>query len=398
MAEVLASLALAALAAWLVLLFQRGQFWRADQRLPQHPASLTEWPEIVAVIPARNEADYIGRAVASLLTQDYPGALRAIVVDDHSDDGTAERAQAAARALGAEDRLTVLSCAPLPAGWTGKMWAVAQGVTQAKLASQAPYFLLTDADIEHEPRNLRRLAAMAESDGLDLVSLMVRLHCRTAWERFLIPPFVFFFQMLYPFPLVNRRGSRFAAAAGGCMLVRRSALDRAGGIESIRDAIIDDCALALRIKASRSENAEGAIWLGLAEETRSIRPYDGLDTIWGMVARTAYTQLDHSPLLLLEAAVILAILFLAPPLVLLLGSLTGAPVAAAMAAVAWVIMAYCYRPTLALYGEMALLAAILPLAALFYMAMTIDSARLHRGGRGGGWKGRTYQSGQRRAA
>jgi hopene-associated glycosyltransferase HpnB len=399
MSGTLAPLALAALAAWLVLLFQRGGFWRADQRLPAKPALIDKWPEIVAVIPARNEADYIGRAVTSLLTQDYPAALKIVVVDDRSDDGTAEKARAAAAALGAESRLTVILGTPLPAGWAGKMWAVEQGVNQAKQLSEAPYMLLTDADIEHEPRNLRQLVAHAESEKLDLVSLMVRLHCRSAWERLLIPAFVFFFQMLYPFPLVNQPQSRVAAAAGGCMLVRRQAFDRAGGIEAIRSAIIDDCALALKIKAPAANGARGgAIWLGLSEETRSIRPYGGLGEIWGMVARSAYTQLNHSPRLLVHAMTVLTLTFIGPPAILIIAVLVGAPVAGVVAGIAWALMAYCYRPTLALYRERAVFAPLLPVAALLYFAMTIDSARLHWRGRGAGWKGRTYQDGQRRSA
>ncbi len=395
----LAPLALAALAAWLVLLFQRGGFWRADQRLPAKPALIQQWPDVVAVIPARNEAGFIGRAVTSLLTQDYPASLRIVVVDDRSEDGTADVARAAAAALGAQGRLAIVSGSSLPPDWAGKMWALEQGISQAKLLSEAPYFLLTDADIEHEPRNLRQLVALAVSERLDLVSLMVRLHCRTAWERLLIPAFVFFFQMLYPFPLVNQPQSRVAAAAGGCMLVRRRAIERAGGIEAIRGAIIDDCALALRIKSTGQDGGPGgAIWLGLAEGTCSIRPYGGLGAIWAMVARSAYTQLSHSPVALVRTLTVLALTFLGPPTILGVALAGGEPVAAAVAALAWGIMAYCYRPTLELYGEAAIFALFLPASAVLYIAMTIDSARLHWRGRGGAWKGRTYQASQRRSA
>ena len=256
---VLKVLALPMLSVWLFLLTGRGGFWRADQHLPSEPAPRDYWPDVVAVVPARNEAGAIGRAVRSLLSQDYPSTFTVVLVDDHSEDGTAAEAREAAREIGAESRLTVVKGAPLPEGWTGKLWAVEQGVRHVGANSKAPYLLLTDADIVHDDLSLRRLVAKAETDSCDLVSLMAQLRCRTAWERLLIPAFVFFFQMLYPFARVNRRESRVAAAAGGCMLVRRVALDRAGGITAIRNAIIDDVALARLIKGHGS-----AIWLGLS--------------------------------------------------------------------------------------------------------------------------------------
>ena len=380
----------ATLAAWLFLLCWRGGFWRANQRLPQHPAPIPIWPDVVAVIPARNEAAVIGCAVRSLLIQDYPAGFSLVLVDDHSNDGTAEVARAAAAELGHSNRLAIISSAALPAGWTGKMWAVKQGIDEARRLGDTPYLLLTDADIEHEPRNLLRLVTLAETERLDLASLMVRLHCRSLWECLLIPAFVFFFQLLYPFPLVNCRRSRVAAAAGGCMLVRRCELERAGGIEAIHDAIIDDCALAHLIKSQQDDSGRrGAIWLGLAEDTRSLRPYDGLFDIWRMVARSAYTQLRHSPALLMGAMVPFALVFLGPSLLLALAALTGAGLAATMAGLAWIIMALCYRPTTLLYQEPAYRTALLPFAAAFYLAMTFDSARLHWLGRGGAWKGRT---------
>ncbi|HUC62180.1 MAG TPA: glycosyltransferase [Alphaproteobacteria bacterium] len=389
MAATLTILAALALAAWLGLAFLRHGFWRADQRLADAPAALDAWPAVSAIVPARNEADGVGRAVASLLGQDYPARVQLILVDDGSSDGTADVARAAAARLGAADRLTILAGAPLPKGWAGKLWAVEQGVRH-EAEGKAPYLLLTDADIEHDPLNLRRLVAKAESERLDLVSLMVRLHCATFWERLLIPAFVFFFQMLYPFPAVNARDPRVAAAAGGCMLVRRTALERAGGIAAIRNAIIDDCALARLIKGQG-----GAIWLGLAERVSSLRVYRDLSEIWRMVARSAYTQLDHSPLLLALTILAMLIVYLVPPAILAVGVATGHWLAAALAFAAWATMARLYRPTLALYGASLWNAWLLPAAASLYLAMTIDSARRHWRGEGGAWKGRHYPGGLR---
>ncbi|MDJ0949183.1 MAG: glycosyltransferase [Alphaproteobacteria bacterium] len=382
----LTAAAVLALATWLYLLLGHGRlWWRADQRLPAETGGRESWPPVAAVIPARNEAPFVGRAVASLVAQDYPGELKVVLVDDDSSDGTADAARAAAREAGAEDRLTIVAGAPLPEGWTGKMWAVSRGVAHAsEVMPEAGYLLLTDADIVHGPGALRRLVDKAEQDRLDLVSLMVLLHCRGGMERLLIPAFVFFFQMLYPFPWVNdpRRGT--AGAAGGCMLVRRAALTRAGGIEAIRGEIIDDCALARRIKS------EGPIWLGLAEETRSVRPYAGLDGIWHMVARTAFTQLRYSAVLLAGTALGMILLYLVPLVALLTGLATGGWAPALAGIATWLVMALAYAPTLRLYREPAAAAFLLPAAGVLYALMTVDSARRHWGGRGGAWKGRTY--------
>ena len=381
----LAVLALVSLAGWLFLLFARGGFWRADQRLPADLPAPDEWPDIVAVVPARNEAPYIAQSLTSLLHQDYPGRFAVVLVDDDSDDGTADIARQAARAVHAEDRLIVEPGAPPAPGWTGKMAAVARGVARAEaLRPEARYLLLTDADIVHAPNALRRLVAQAEAGGRDLVSLMVRLHCRGWAERLLIPAFVFFFQKLFPFPLVNDSGARVAGAAGGCMLVRRTALARAGGIAAIRGALIDDCALAGRLKPG------GPIWLGLATESRSIRPYGGFAGIWHMVARTAFTQLDHAPWLLVASVLGMALLYLVPPGAAIVGLALGDPLAAAAGALAWLAMAWAYAPTLRLYGRPAIAGALLPVAGLLYALMTVDSARRHWLGHGGTWKGRSF--------
>lgn len=375
-------IAAAALAAWIYLVFFHGFFWRADQRLPPETTAPERWPDIAAVIPARDEAPVIGAAVESLLRQDYPGDLRVIVVDDASRDGTADAAREAAARAGAVERLAVVAAPPLPPGWSGKLWAVHNGLEAAP--AERRYALLTDADIVHAPDALRRLVAKAESGPADLVSLMVKLHCASFAERLLIPAFVFFFQKLYPFPWVNDRAISTAAAAGGCMLVRREALARAGGIAAIKDALIDDCALAAALKKN------GAIWLGLAETSASVRRYPRIGDVWRMVARTAYTQLRHSPLLVLGTVLGMALLYLVPPLALVLCPFAGAWTAAAMGAAAFALMLYAYRPTWELYRGDDPAIVLLPLAALLYTAMTVDSALRHLRGKGGAWKGRTY--------
>jgi hopene-associated glycosyltransferase HpnB len=377
------AIAALSLAIWLYLLFFRGFFW--CERPRRAPAASLRQPEIVAVIPARDEAATIGETVASLLRQVYGGRLTIVLVDDHSGDGTGAVAREAARAVGGADRLAIVAARPLPPGWTGKMWAVAEGLRHVEASgSMAELVLLTDADIAHHPGNLAELVARLESDELDLASLMVKLNCATFAERALIPAFVFFFAMLYPFAWVNDKRRRMAGAAGGCMLIRRSALDRIGGVASVRGALIDDCALAAQIKAG------GKIWLGLAAETRSLRRYDGLGDIWRMIARTAYTQLGYSPLLLAGTVLGLVVTYLAPP-VLALGA-GGA--AAYLAGAAWLAMTIAFMPILRVYRLNLLIAPLLPAIASFYLAATIDSARRHWQGRGGEWKGRVQQRGQ----
>ncbi len=376
----LAGAAILSLVVWLALLFLRGGFWRADQRLEAGEPQRPSWPGVVAVIAARNEAATIGKAVASLLGQDYRGPFSVIVVDDNSTDGTA----GAARGAG-DDRLSVIAGAPLEPGWTGKLWAVHQGLAAADGdAPDAAYVLLTDADIAHDRGAVRRLVAKAEAENLDLVSLMVRLRCETAWERLLIPAFVFFFQKLYPFAWVNDARRRQAAAAGGCMLVRREALARAGGVRPIRDRIIDDCALAARIKQG------GAIWLGLAERSRSLRAYGRLRDVWGMVARTAFTQLEYSIPALAGTVAGMVLIYLTPAVAALAGAMTGDQTEFYAGLAAWLLMGIAYEPTLRLYAQPPWLVLVLPLAALMFILMTIDSARRHWQGAGGVWKGRSY--------
>jgi hopene-associated glycosyltransferase HpnB len=333
---------------------------------------------VAAVVPARNEADVIARSIGSLLRQDYPGEFRVLLVDDGSDDGTAEAARQAATAAGAEARLEILPGTPLPAGWTGKLWALQQGVRHASAATPPDYILLTDADIGHSPDNLRALVLRAESGRYALVSLMAELSCATPAERFLIPAFVFFFQMLYPFAWVSRADRRTAAGAGGCMLTRREALEAAGGIASIRTAIIDDCALARRLKA------QGPIWLGLTRRARSLRPYGSIGEIGRMVSRSAYAQLGYSPLLLAGTLAGMALTYLVPPALALFGG--GAAQLAGLAA--WLLMALAFQPMLRFYRVSPLWGLALPAIGAAYSLFTMQSALQVWRGRGGMWKGR----------
>lgn len=373
------------LGIWIPLLCFRGQFWQADQRLEVEVPDLEEWPSVCAVVPARNEAGLLPATLRSLLLQDYPGPFKVILVDDQSTDGTAQVAQQIAQNLNKNSQLEICSTTPLPPGWSGKLWAVEQGIQQAR-HPRSEYLLLTDADIEHDPLNLRQLVAKAKQENLDLVSLMVLLRCQSFWEQVLIPAFVFFFQKLYPFRWVNDPNKSTAAAAGGCLLIREAALTQAGGIQVVRQALIDDCALAQAIKSS----GQGRIWLGLSASTRSLRPYPTLKTIWEMVARTAFTQLNYSPLLLLGTILGMGLIYGVPPIMTILGELTGTwPVAIAGLA-GWLLMAGAYLPTLRLYRCSPLLAFGLPAIALLYTLMTLDSALRHWRGQGGAWKGRVY--------
>ena len=367
------------LLAWFWLLLLRGGFWRCDQLLTGTKPSLAEWPDVVAVIPARDEAESIQQAVTSLLKQSFQGSLQIIVVDDNSSDETAEIVAAID-----DERVEVISGKPLPENWAGKMWAVAQGVEYAETKLlKTPYLLLTDADIEHGQGVLSQLVAKAEREQFDLVSLMVRLRCDTFWEALLIPPFVYFFQKLFPFPWVNNPRRKTAAAAGGCMLVRWSALHRIGGISRIRNRVIDDCALAAAIKPG------GSIWLGLAETSHSLRGYDRLGGIWDMVARTAFVQLRRSILLVTLSTVGMVFLYLVPPMALIVGVKHSDLAVVVFGAAGWSVMAASIVPTLKLYGLNAAYSVFLPVAGCLYGVMTISSALRDRRGKGGAWKGRS---------
>ena len=356
--------------AWIVAL--RGRFWQIEHPAPSPESDLwpDRWPSVVAIIPARDEAPTIATAVVSLKAQTYPGQLDIIVVDDQSTDGTGDLA----RGVGA----TVIAGSARPPGWTGKLWALSQGVAEAERTHpDAGLILFTDADIRHAPGELRAMVARLTAERLDLASLMVRLNIASPAERAIVPAFVYFFRLLYPFRWVREAHARTAAGAGGYMLMRRAALAGIGGVESIKGALIDDCALAAAIK-----KWGGRIRLDLASETVSLRPYDW-DQLWRMIARTAYTQLDHSPLLLLSTSVGLLLGFMGPPALALFSHRGDIPALAA-----WVLMALSYLPMVSFYRLSPLWAPLLPLVALFYLGATVDSGRRHWQGRGGEWKGR----------
>ena len=374
------ALAVAVLGLWLYLMIGHGGFWLANQRDDfDGPVPPAAWPRIAVVIPARNEAETVGACIESLLRQEYPGECAIVLVDDESLDGTADIARRTAERAGAAHRLTVVAGKPLPAGWTGKLWAVNQGVAQALGGPDKPdYLLLTDADIAYGSTALAPLVARAEAGGYVLCSLMAKLRCESFAERSLVPAFIFFFQMLYPFAWVRRRDRATAAAAGGCMLVRPQALAAAGGIAAIRGALIDDCAMGRVLKA------QGPVWLGLTHYVRSIRPYPRVGDIRRMVARSAYAQLGYSPLLLLGTVLGMVLTYLVGPLL----GLLGAGVTQLIGVLVWLMMALSFQPILRLYRLSPLWGLALPAIALAYMAFTLDSAYQHGRGRGGLWKGR----------
>jgi hopene-associated glycosyltransferase HpnB len=377
---VLRALAGLTLLTWLYLAACHGGFWRTDQRLPARRRP-ERWPSVAVVVPARDEAAMLPATLPSLLGQDYPGTARVVLVDDGSTDGTAALAERLGRECGGLP-LTVTAPGDAPEGWAGKVWAVRHGVAEA---GEVDYLLLTDADIAHRPRSLAAMVEAATAGRLDAVSQMAVLRTRTGWERLIVPAFVYFFAMLYPFRRVNRPGARTAASAGGCCLVRREALRRAGGIAAIRGAVIDDVALARAVKRSG-----GRIWLGLADEVHSVRPYPTLRTLWDMVARSAYAQLRYSPVVLLGTVLGLALVFLAPPVTAVAGALRGDRLVLLGGAGAWLLMAATYRPMLRYYRRPAAAALLLPVTALLYLLMTVDSAVRHWRGRGATWKGRSY--------
>jgi hopene-associated glycosyltransferase HpnB len=374
LAQILAALALA---IWLYLLLGRGGFWLSSQRDDALLPAPAVWPKLAVVIPARDEADGIAACIGSLLRQDYAGEWSIVLVDDGSSDGTTAIARAAAAALAPSPTLEVVTGRPLPAGWTGKLWALRQGIETAERGAP-DFLLLSDADIVYAPDVLSALVARASAGGLVLTSLMVKLRCESLAERALIPAFIFFFEMLYPFAWINAPQSATAGAAGGCMLVRAQALRQAGGIETIRNALIDDCTLAGVLKA------RGPIWLGLTQRAASIRAYPDLQDIRRMVARSAYAQLRYSPLILLGVLAGMGLTYLVPPLMALFG--TGW--ARAFGLAAWLLMAIAFQPTLRFYRVNPLWGIGLPAIAFWYALFTLDSALQYWGGKGGLWKGR----------
>ncbi len=380
---------------WCYLVFARGGFWiiknptsrkkhetwgtRAPNRLDSGDLATKS---IVVIIPARDEAWVVGRAIESLLAQDYPGPLRIFLADDESSDGTADVARQAAERAGYSNRLTIVRTGSRPAGWTGKLWAVSEGIRAAR-GFPADYYLLTDADVVHDPGNVKELLARAQRVGYDLVSLMVELHCQALAERALIPAFVFFFFMLYPPSWVQRSSKKTAAAAGGCILIQCAALEGIGGIAAIRGELIDDCALASKVKQHGCR-----IWLGVSAKTKSLREYHSWKEVRRMISRSAFTQLRHSALLLGLTCFGMLITFVAPCILALAGG-----IASALGVGAWMLMSLAFLPTLRLYRRSVLWAPLLPVIALFYMAATLDSAVSYWRGRGGVWKGRVQDPG-----
>lgn len=371
---------------WIYLIAARGAFWRAAERdtrfAPESLAAPSSWPRVVAVVPARNEADVIAEAVGSLLAQSYPGEFSVVLVDDQSNDGTGDAAMNEAVKLTAMDRLTILRGTEPPAGWTGKLNAMATGVRAIEAKAAPEYILFTDADIAYrDPKALERLVRGAAAKGTVLTSLMVKLRCDSMSEKLLIPAFVFFFQKLYPFAWVNNPANKVAAAAGGCMLVKYDALARAGGVAAIRGALIDDCAMGALLKK------QGPVFLGLTEAVESIRPYDDFNHIRRMVSRSAYSQLDYSPLKLFGSVIGMALTYVAPPYLALFAE--GWP--GLLGAMVWAVMALSFQPILRLYRRSPMWGVALPFIALLYLGFTVDSAVQHWLGRGGAWKGR-YQA------
>jgi hopene-associated glycosyltransferase HpnB len=370
------------LAIWLYLFLARGNFWRVrvDAIVPKH---LDPWPKVVVIVPARNEAETIAATVVALAGQDYPGLFSIVVVDDHSDDGTAGLARQAARESGGAHGITIIPAAPLAPGWTGKVWALNEGIHAAP-EQEPDFYWFTDADITHAPDTLLRLVFLAEQESLDLTSLMVMLRTKTVPERFLIPAFLFFFLMLYPPRWIANPNKRTAGAAGGCILLRRSALERIGGLRTICGEVIEDCTLARAVKKSG-----GRIWMGLTRASVSLRGFDSAAEIRDMIARTAFTQLRHSFFLLLATLFGLFVTYL---LAWILFLNVNEP-AWLLASLAISLMTATYSASVRFYRLSPLWAVTLPIAAVFYGYATYISAVRYWLGRGGEWKGRAQAPG-----
>lgn len=376
-----------ALAIWIYLLAGRGGFWLASRYDDLAPApALETWPRVNVVVPARDEAPSIGDCIRSILSQPYPGELSVILIDDQSQDGTADIAIEAAASVHASHRLTILPGRALPSGWTGKMWALKQGQSLIESRLLHPhYVLLTDADIIYSGDAVMRLVARAERYRLVMASVMARLNCESWPEKFLIPAFIFFFSMIYPFSWVRDTERATAAAAGGCLLARWDALLNAGGIDSIRGALIDDCALGARLKM------QGPVWLGYSQDVRSVRASNTVHDIGRMISRSAYAQLRYSPLILAGTVVAMIVLYIAPVLIALFGD----GLDRLFAISAWLLMALAFQPTLRYYRQSPLWGLFLPAIAVAYMVFTINSAIQYKQGRGGMWKGRAQAQASR---
>ena len=373
-------LTIVSLLIWVALTFLRGAFWQLlafdDDISKQGPPA--RWPRVAVIVPARNEAETIARTVDSLVKQDYAGEMRVIVVDDHSEDGTGAAAREAVERAGADERVLILGGAALESGWTGKLLAMQQGV-ESGVAREADFIWFTDADIEHAPDTLRRIVQRAERDKLDLVSLMVLSQVKSFPERLLIPPFLYFFLKLYPPSWIASRTRKTAGAAGGCILLRRAALERIGGLEAIRGEVIDDCTMARAVKRTG-----GGLWMGLTRKSVSLRTYTSFTEIKDLIARTAFTQLGYSGLALAGTLLAMLVTYLLP----VIFTFSAQAVVWRLGLAAWALMAITYLPTVRFYRMSPLWAAALPLAAAFYTYATWLSAVRYWLGRGGQWKGR----------
>ena len=401
---------------WLAILLHPARPWDArpvgeDAPEPPTPAA---WPAVAVLVPARNEAESLPKTLPALLTQEYPGPFHVVLVDDRSTDGTADVARRVAEQHGTAGRLQVVTGAPLPEGWAGKVWAMEQAAAHCGLqiadcgssgGSMADpqsvirnpqYLLLTDADILHAPDSLRRLVAESEAAALALNSRMARLRCKSRAERLLIPPFVFFFNLLYPMRQANDPRHRLAAAAGGCVLLKSEALARAGGFAAIKGEVIDDVNLARRVKA-----AGGALRLALSRRAvASLRVYETLGSVWRMVRRSAFTELKHSYLRLAVVLLGLVLTFAVPPVLLAAGvaalalglagadevPLVWAGAIAFKGCLAWALMTAAFRPTVSFYELRTAWAWTLPLSGMLYGAMTLDSALRHAFGAESQWR------------
>ncbi len=390
MIDILLLISIISLIIWIFLLFFWGNFWHCNPVLNSRIIDVKNPPSVCAVVPARNEADSIETTLTSLFQQDYRGKFSIILVDDRSRDNTTKIARETAKKLNKSEQLKIIAGTKLPLGWTGKLWAMKQGVDRAKQELSPDYILFSDADIRHNPSNLTQLVSQAKQGNYNLVSLMVLLRCKTVWEKLLIPAFIFFFAKLYPFSKVNDRKSKVAGAAGGCILIETAALDAIGGIEVIRQALIDDCALATAVKSYNRANNDQGIWLGFTKDAFSLRSYPSLQSIWNMVARTAFTQLKYSPIILLGTVTGMIFIYLVPPASLFLGIMVSKWSIAIVGLSSLILMSLSYLPTLRFYQLSPLWSLNLSAIASLYTLMTLDSALRHWQGKGGAWKGRVY--------
>lgn len=397
LSSIIASFGLLSVAVWVYMAFYRGGFWKTNIRLRYHPRLQGRWPRVAVIVPARNESGVLPQTLPSLLKQDYHGAFHIYLVDDNSNDGTAATARSVAEVAGMSNRLTVTQAEPTPEGWSGKVWAMQQGL-DSTVGFRARYLLLTDADIVHPADSLRKLVSQAIDEEFDTVSVMARMRTSGFWEKFLMPAFVYFFSMLYPFRWVNDPEEKMAAAAGGCLLVRRAALEEAGGFKAISNRVIDDCSMARSIKDSG-----GKTWLGYSDDVESVRAYSQLSDIWSMVARSAYDQLKYSPALLAATVFGLGMVFGAPVVAAVVGTVlvvaewpgnAFAWTALVSGVVAWEIMSNTYNPVLGLHKLGRERGLTLPFAAAMFLLMTLDSAHRHHTGSSVSWRGRDVKASQ----